>query len=95
MSEENKPTAADQGSIAKTTYRVRLQVEFRFFTRKVELAGEPLVGDEVVVINGKTRVGLIVNVVRRSWNSRTGELTLICQHDYALSKDWLLQHGWD
>jgi hypothetical protein len=85
---------SDQVVISKATYSVTLKVGFTFFTSKVELAGEPLVGDEVVVINGEGMVGLIVNVVRRSWSSQTGELTLVCKHDYVVTEDRLRQLGW-
>jgi hypothetical protein len=77
----------------KQMYRVTLSVDGRMFSSEVELNGEPLVGDEIVVFNDPM-VGLIVNVRKRSWDSKTGELRLICKHDYVITKEDLISKGW-
>jgi hypothetical protein len=77
----------------KRLYTVTLNLDGRIFSSEVELSGEPLVGDQIVVFNNPT-VGLIVNVFRRSWDSKTGELKLMCKHDYVITRETLISYGW-
>ena len=77
----------------KRSYKVTLNLDGRWFSSTIELAGEPIVGDEIVVFNSPF-VGLMVSVIRRSWDSKTGELTLMCKHDYAITRETLISCGW-
>lgn len=70
-----------------------LQISHMVYGRCFNLSGQPLIGDEIVVWDD-TGSGLIVTVIGRSWDSRTGELSLHCSFAYDIDHDRLKEGGW-
>ena len=73
--------------------RATVQIGSTIYGRRFELNGEPLIGDDITVWD-ETKSGLIVTVIGREWDSRSGSLSLRCKFAYEINHERLREGGW-